>query len=162
MNRSEATVNPDQALLQRFLAHPHTPLAIDSTPLAIALRAQFLSRDDNGIRIGFKPGREFLQGNNAVQGGIVATMLDFAAAFATFAVLPAGRTAATASMAISFQSAVRAVPLVATGMVERAGRRLIFARAQLASADDGMLLASANVVMSVLDAAPAAGGGDRT
>ena len=98
------------------------------------------------------PGREFLQGNGAVQGGIVAVMLDFAAAFATFATLAAGQTAATSSLAISFQMAVRAVPLIATGSIERAGRRLIFARAQLAGAEDGMLLASASAVMSVFDA----------
>jgi hypothetical protein len=38
---------------------------------------------------------------------------------------------------------------------------LIFARAQLESASDGMLLASASAVMSVLDAAMR-GDGDRT
>jgi uncharacterized protein (TIGR00369 family) len=154
-------VNPDQVLLRRFLADPHTPLAIDSNPLGIALHARLLAREPNGIRLGFEPGRAFLQGNGAIQGGIVATMLDFAAAFASFGTLPVGRTVATASMTIAFQSAVRAAPLTATGIVERAGRRLIFARAQLESASDGMLLASASAVMSVLDAAMR-GDGDRT
>jgi acyl-coenzyme A thioesterase PaaI-like protein len=42
--------------------------------------------------------------------------------------------------------------LIGTGVVERAGRRLIFARAQLQSADGGELLASAQTVMSVLEA----------
>ena len=154
-------MNPDQVLLQRFLADPHTPLAIDSNPLGLALRARLLARDPNGIRLGFEPGHEFLQGNGAIQGGIVATMLDFAVAFASFASLPAGRTVVTASMTIGFQSAVRPVPLTATGIVERAGRRLIFARAQLESASDGMLLASASAVMSVLDTAMRSNG-DRT
>jgi acyl-coenzyme A thioesterase PaaI-like protein len=73
-------VNPDQALLKRYLAHPHTELAIDSNPLAVALRARFLGRDDGSIRLGFDPSREFLQGNGVVQGGIVAAMLDLTAA----------------------------------------------------------------------------------
>jgi len=146
-------VNPDQALLRRFLAHPHTPLPIDSNPMGVALRATLLGRENAAIRISFEPGREFLQGNGVVQGGIVATMLDFAAAFAVFATLPEGQTVATASLAISFQAAVRAGPLVATGTVERTGRRLIFARAQLANAQDPMPLASASAVMSVLDEA---------
>jgi acyl-coenzyme A thioesterase PaaI-like protein len=126
-------VNPDQILLRRFLAHPHAPLAIDSNPMGVALRAELLGRENGTIRIGFQPGREFLQGNGALQGGIVATMLDFASAFAAFA--------------------AQAVPLIATGTVERSGRRLIFARAQLEQAQHGVLLASASAVMSVLDAA---------
>jgi uncharacterized protein (TIGR00369 family) len=145
-------VNPDQALLKRYLAHPHTELAIDSNPLAIALRAKFLGRDDGTLRLGFTPSREFLQGNGVVQGGIVAAMLDLTAAFASLATLAEGQTAATASISISFQSAVRAGTLVGAGFVERAGKRLIFARAQLQSADGGPLLATANTVMSVLEA----------
>jgi uncharacterized protein (TIGR00369 family) len=153
-------VNPDQILLRRFLVHPHTPLAIDSNPMAVALRAKLLGRENGTIRIAFEPGREFLQGNGVVQGGIVATMLDVAAAFAVLATLPEGQTAATASLAISFQAAVRAAPLIAAGTVERSGRRLIFARARLENVQDGMLLASASAVMSVLDAAHP--GGERT
>ncbi|MBV8512799.1 MAG: PaaI family thioesterase, partial [Xanthobacteraceae bacterium] len=99
----------------------------------------------------FEPGREFLQGNGVVQGGIVTAMLDMTAAFAVLATLPDDRTAATASLTVSFLSAVRPGPLLATGLVERAGRRLIFARAQLESAPDGTLLATASVVMSVLE-----------
>ena len=145
-------MNPDQALLKRYLAHPHTELAIDSNPLAVALRARFLGRDDGSIRLGFDPSREFLQGNGVVQGGIVAAMLDLTAAFTSLATLREGQTAATASLSVSFQAAVHAGPLIGTGVVERAGRRLIFARAQLQSADGGELLASANTVMSVLEA----------
>jgi len=143
-------VNPDQALLKRYLAHPHSELAIDSNPLAVALRARFLGREDGVLRIGFDPSREFLQGNGVVQGGIVAAMLDLAAAFASLATLPDGQTAATASLSVSFQAAVPAGPVAAAGFVERAGRRLIFSRAQLADTR-GAVLASASAVMSVLE-----------
>ena len=70
-----ARVNPDQALLKRFLADPATPVAIDSNPLGPALRAKLCGRKGDTLRISFEPGREFLQGNDVVQGGIVATML---------------------------------------------------------------------------------------
>jgi uncharacterized protein (TIGR00369 family) len=143
-------VNPDQALLKRYLAHPHSELAIDSNPLAVALRARFLGREDGVLRIGFDPSREFLQGNGVVQGGIVAAMLDLAAAFASLATLPEGQTAATASLSVSFQAAVPAGLVAAAGFVERAGRRLIFSRAQLADTR-GAVLASASAVMSVLE-----------
>jgi uncharacterized protein (TIGR00369 family) len=144
-------VNPDQALLKRFLAAPATPLAIDSNRLGTVLRAKLLARKGDALQIAFEPGQEFLQGNGVVQGGIVTTMLDMTAAFAVLATLPDDRTAATASLTVSFLSAVRPGPLLATGLVERAGRRLIFARAQLESAPDGALLATASVVMSVLE-----------
>ena len=144
-------VNPDQALLKRFLADPATPVAIDSNPLGIALCGKLLARKGDTLRIGFEPGRDFLQGNDVVQGGIVATMLDMTAAFAVLATLPDERTVATASMTVSFLAAVLPGPLVAIATVERAGRRLIFARAQLESAPDGALLATASVVMSVLE-----------
>jgi uncharacterized protein (TIGR00369 family) len=147
----EVTVNTDQALLKRYLAHPHTELAIDSNPLAIALRARLLGRDDGTLRMGFEPSREFVQGNGVVQGGIVAAMLDLVAAFTSLATLRDGQTAATVSMAISFLAPVPVGALIATGTVERGGRRLIFARAQLEGAGGGTLLASANTVMSVLD-----------
>lgn len=144
-------MNPDQALLKRFLAAPATPVAIDSNPLGTALRAKLLERKGATLQIAFEPGQQFLQGNGVVQGGIVTTMLDMAAAFAVLATLPDDRTAATASLTVSFLSAVRPGPLLATGLVERAGRRLMFARAQLESAPDGALLATASVVMSVLE-----------
>ena len=144
-------MNPDQALLKRFLAAPATPLAIDSNRLGTVLRAKLLARKGDSLQIAFEPGQEFLQGNGVVQGGIVTTMLDMTAAFAVLATLPYDRTAATASLTVSFLSAVRPGPLLATGLVERAGRRLIFARAQLEGAPDGALLATASVVMSVLE-----------
>jgi uncharacterized protein (TIGR00369 family) len=144
-------VNPDQALLKRFLADPATPVAIDSIPLGTALCGKLLAHKNDTLRIAFQPGRDFLQGNDVVQGGIVATMLDMTAAFAVLATLPDERTAATVSITVSFLAAVRPGPLVATGTIERAGRRLIFARAQLESGPDGALLATASVVMSVLE-----------
>jgi uncharacterized protein (TIGR00369 family) len=151
MSYSGARVNPDQALLKRFLADPTTPVMINSNPLGTALGAKLLERKNEALRIAFEPGREFLQGNGVVQGGIVATMLDMTTAFAVLATLPDERTAATASLTVSFLAAVRPGLLVATGTVERAGRRLIFARAQLEHAADGALLATASVVMSVLE-----------
>ena len=144
-------MNPDQALLKQFLADPATPVAINSNPLGVSLCAKLIEREGETLRIAFDPGGEFLQGNGVVQGGVVATMLDMTAAFAVLATLPDQRTAATASLSVSFLAAVQPGPLVATGTVERAGRRLIFARAQLESALDGALLATASVVMSVLE-----------
>ena len=145
-------MNPDQVLLRSFKGEP---LAIDSNPLAAALEAKLLALDaaTGTVRLGFNPGPQFVQGRGVVQGGIVGTMLDFAAAFAAVANLPEGQTAATATITIAFHSGVRAGPLIAVGTVERAGKRLMFTRAQLQNVD-GQTLAVANAVMSVLADAP--------
>ena len=146
-------MNPDQVLLQRFSG---TPLAVDSNPLAAALACRLLSVDRPAgvVRLSFNPGPQFVQGRGVVQGGIVSTMLDFAAAFAAVAVLPEGQTAATATMTVHFQGAVKAGELTVAGTVERAGKRLIFTRAQLFG-DGGRVLAAATAVMSVLPDQPA-------
>lgn len=148
-------MNPDQALLQRFSG---APLAIDSNPLAAALECRLLALDRTAgiVRLSFNPGPQFVQGRGVVQGGIVSTMLDFAAAFAALAVIPDGQTAATASMTVNFQGAVRAGLVNATGTVERAGKRLVFTRAQIVGEAD-RVMAVATAVMTVLPDVPAGG-----
>jgi uncharacterized protein (TIGR00369 family) len=145
-------MNPDQALLQRFTGEP---LVIDSNPLASALNARLVSLDRvAGVaRLTFDPGPEFVQGRGVVQGGIVSTMLDFAAAYAALATLPEGQTAATATITVNFQGAVKAGEVAATGTVERAGKRLIFVRAQIHGEGD-RILAAATSVMTVLPDGP--------
>lgn len=146
-------MNPDQALLLRFSG---APLGVDSNPLAAMLDCRLLALDRTAgvIRMSFNPPPQFVQGRGVVQGGIVSTMLDFAAAFAALAILPDGQTAATASITVNFQGAVRAGTLIAAGVVERAGKRLIFTRSQLQGEDD-RVLATASAVMSVLQESPA-------
>ena len=152
-------MNPDQALLQRFAG---APLVIDSNPLATALDTRLVSLDRvAGIaRLTFNPGPQFVQGRGVVQGGIVSTMLDFAAAYAALATLPEGQTAATATITVNFQGAVRAGEVTVTGTVERAGKRLIFVRAQIHGQNPGeaeRILAAATSVMTVLPDGPPAG-----
>jgi uncharacterized protein (TIGR00369 family) len=146
-------MNPDQVLLQRFSG---APLVIDSNPLAAALNARMMSLDRVAgfVRLAFNPGPQFVQGRGVVQGGIVATMLDFAAAYAALAVLPEGQTAATATITVNFQGAVRSGEVLATGTVERAGKRLIFVRAQIHGEGNRILAAATSVMMVVPDGPP--------
>jgi uncharacterized protein (TIGR00369 family) len=146
-------MNPDQALLATFSG---APLSVQSNPLATALRTTMvaLDRQAGSVTLTFEPGDQFVQGRGVIQGGIVATMLDFAAAYAALAILPEGQSAATASLTVGFQSAVRAGTVIAKGSVERAGKRAVFTRAQITDGG-GQLLASATAVMLVLPERPA-------
>lgn len=145
-------MNPDKALIRRFQAAPQTPLAIDSNPLAAALNGHILSVDANTGRIllAFSPGPAFLQGNGMVQGGIVSTMLDFAAAFAAFARLPDEQVAYSVSLTISYLAPVAQGELRARATIGRIGRRLAFVRAELLEANGTQLLATAESVLAVM------------
>jgi acyl-coenzyme A thioesterase PaaI-like protein len=144
--------NPDQALLQRFLEDPGTPLAMETNPFAAALGGVLAAADPAAGTIGlaFRPGPAFLQGNGVIQGGAVTAMLDFAMAFAVLAGMPPEVTAATASLTVSFLAAAWPGEYVAEGFVERRGKRLAFARAELRPAAGGAPVATASSVLALL------------
>jgi uncharacterized protein (TIGR00369 family) len=66
-----------------------------------------------------------------VQGGAVSAMLDFAMGFAGLAMMEAGFFITTATLNVAFLRAAPAGVYEATGLVERRGRSLIFARGEL-------------------------------
>lgn len=145
-------MNTDKALLQRFLAEPSKPLAVDSNALTKALKCRILEADaaKGVVRLDFEPDEFFLQGNNVVQGGAVAAMLDFAMAFAALAVLPDDQGGTTTSMTVSYLRAVKPGRYEATGSLDKRGRTVIFARAELRPAGGGDLVATATSVMAVV------------
>jgi uncharacterized protein (TIGR00369 family) len=145
-------LNPDQALLYRFLADPSTPLPLDGNRFAAALGGVVLAADPAAgtIRLGFRPGADFLQGNDVIQGGAIGAMLDFAMAFAVLAGLPPEATVATANMSVSFLAGVPEGDYIAEAFVERRGKRMAFARAELKPATGGTAVASASSVLAVI------------
>ena len=149
---SPAGVNPDQALIHRFLTQPDTPLAIDSNPMARALGMRLLHADTQGrVTLAFDPDPLFIQGTDVLQGGAVAAMLDFAMAFATMAALPVGWSCGTVNLNTSFQRAAPRGAYMAEGVVERCGRSLAFTHARLQRADDaGHVVASASSTLALL------------
>ncbi len=150
-------MNPDQALIRRFLADGTGPLAIDSNPLAAALRSTLVKVDPEAGRVvlAFEPGALFVQGNGVVQGGIVSAMLDFTMAFALMARLEHTRSCATVNMATNFLRAAPQGRYRAQGEVERCGRTLGFTTARLFNEHTGALVASASSALAI---APEHGG----
>lgn len=80
----------------------------------------------------FHPEPEWTIGSGVVQGGIVAAMLDMAMAMAA-------RGLSTASITVEILRPVVG-PVTATGVVDKKGRRLLFASGELHDAD-GRLVA---------------------
>ncbi len=157
MNRSNP-LNPDHVLIREFLAGDRAPRPFDANPLACSLRMRLLSADahEGTVTLGFEPGAQFLQGNGAVQGGIVASMLDFALALAVLTRLELGHTHATASFSVNLLRPVRAESYLAHGRLQRMGTRLAFAQASLAYESSGEVAATATGVMALLQ--PQGGG----
>ncbi|MDR1968702.1 MAG: PaaI family thioesterase [Burkholderiaceae bacterium] len=138
--------NPDQALIHAFLARGGQPMPMDANPLARALHCELLEVDRARARIAieFEPDALFIQGTGVLQGGAVSAMLDFAMAFAVLAQAPLGASCATVTMNTSFQRPAPQGRYRAEGEVERLGKTMAFARAQLFNSDAGTLIASAS------------------
>ena len=144
--------NPDQALIHRFARDGAETLRIDSNPVAADLGCVLHAFDAQAqtIALHFTAEGRHLQGNGAVQGGMVATMLDFALAFVVLGALEAPAVAVTVSMNLEFQKAVLPGELLARAWVNRLGSRMAFASAALTKPDDALeVFARASAVMAV-------------
>lgn len=144
--------NPDQALIHRFLEGGGRPLAMDSNPMARALRCELhtVDRDRQQVIVEFDPDPLFIQGTGVIQGGAVSAMLDFAMAFAVLAQVPVGVSCATVTMTTSFLRAAPQGRYLARGEIERCSKTLAFARASLyACADPATMVASASSTLAL-------------
>jgi uncharacterized protein (TIGR00369 family) len=143
-------MNSDHAFVHQFQSGDRAPAPVTSNPLARLLRAQLIEADPKGrVVLSFEPPADFVQGAGVLQGGTVATMLDFALAFAALAALPAERSFATASLTVNLMKAALPGKYVARGTVERLGSQMIFATASLQRDDNAQIVASASAVMPV-------------
>lgn len=143
-------MNKDRDLVHSLLNGDRTPVPITSNPLARELSGSILRLDSaqGTATLAFEPPERFVQGVQILQGGIVATMLDFAVAFAVWTKLPAGKSFATATLTVSLLKPAAPGGYVATGKVVRIGSKVIFATADLTTQDS--LVATASAVMAVL------------
>ncbi len=145
-------MNPDIALIRRFVAGTGEPLPFDANPLTRFLGGRLIEADAGAGRIvlGFEPPEVFVQGAGVLQGGAIGAMLDFAATFAAMLALPDGQSLATSSLTTTFLRAAPAGRYRATGRVERRGRRIVVATASLAQEGTPEPVAIATAVMPVV------------
>ncbi|MGH8220838.1 MAG: PaaI family thioesterase [Steroidobacteraceae bacterium] len=167
-------MNSDRDLVLELTQGGRLPAPLASNPLARELEAEVLevSPDGGAAVLAFDPPARFAHGGGVLQGGIVTALLDFAMAFAAHAQLATDQRAfATASMNIHFLRPAPPARYIARGRIVRAGRKLLFAEAQLfsagpsgpaatsepgaaagrESASDGELIAAASAVLSLAE-----------
>ncbi len=144
-------MNPDLVLVRRFIAAPDVPLAVDSNPLAVALGARLegFNAGRRELSMGYAPQPLFRQGAGVVQGGAIASMLDFAMAFACFTQLPDEGAVSTLTLGVTLQKAATAADYSVVGRVDKPGRRVMFASAEMRAGSD--LVATATSTLLVLN-----------
>jgi uncharacterized protein (TIGR00369 family) len=150
-------VNPDRALVAQFLHGSREPLALASNPLARDLNGSLLQLDEAaGVALlAFEPPERFLQGAQLLQGGISATLLDFAMAFAAHAKLAGAgspQSFATASLTVHLLRPAPSARYLVRGRIVRMGGKLAFAEGHMAREGDERPYASASAVLALLDA----------
>jgi len=146
-------VNTDRALVLDCLRDGRTPVAIASNPLAQDLHGEILALDATlGTAVlAFTPPARFVQGAGVLQGGIIATLLDFAMAFAAHARLAGEeRRFSTATLTLTLLRPAPPGRYLAQGRIVRAGGRLLFAEAELSAESGGESIARASALMPLV------------
>ncbi len=140
--------NPDRDALAAFMADPGEPVPMTSSRLLAALACRIEHAEPGRVRLGFSPGNDHVQGNGVVAGGAVATMLDFALAFAGLSTCAAGETAASLGLNVVFLGPVAAGPVTVDASLVVNGYRIAQAEARLTAAD-GRLLATGTSALAM-------------
>ncbi len=140
--------NPDRVALAAFMAGPGAPVPMTSSRLLASLQAQIEHAEPGRVRLGFAPGADHVQGNGVVAGGVVATMLDFALAFAGLTTCSAGETAASLGLNVVFLAPVGAGAVTVEATLVSRGYRISQAEARL-TGPQGQLLATGTSALAM-------------
>ncbi len=134
-------INPDKTLLQSHRPGDVLEFAHEDQQFARSFGAAITAVDTaKGIvELRFTPDQQFLQGAGVLQGGAVASMLDFAMGFAGLAMMDEGYFTTTATLNIAFLRPAKPGIYLARGFVERRGRTLVFTRGELHAADGALV-----------------------
>lgn len=141
--------NPDVVLVHRFLAAPDTPVAVNSNALARALGASLTGFDPatRTLAMRYVPEPLFRQGAGVVQGGALAAMLDFAMAFAGMATVDATIGLSTVTLNVVLQRPAVADAYEAVGRIDKAGRRAMFASAEIRAGSSVVATATSTLLV---------------
>lgn len=142
--------NPDRAFLESVISEAQFDIPFELTAGLSALGARLVYGRPGVVELSFEAPVTAIQGNGVVAGGVLMTMLDYAMAFAVLSMLPYGQTCATTSITVNMQAAAKPSLLKAKATVERVGRQIAFARAELHDPQRGVLVASSSATFVVM------------
>ncbi len=147
--------NPDRVIVAEAIRWSLTDVPVHANPVAESMRTVLVSAERGRVRLRFDVDHRFTQGDGVIQGGILTAMLDFGMAFAALSVVGEGESVATVGINVNFLRVAAAGRFEVDAHLEKVGKRMVFARADL-TRDDGELVASASAPLTIL--VPRAGG----
>lgn len=141
--------NPTRALIADAIASARREVALDINPAFAYLETVLEEGAQGAVTVRFTAGPQTAQGNGVVGGGTLANMLDCGLAVAALSALPPGRTCSTISLTVNMLRAASVGKLWVRASVDRAGRSVVFAQAQLLDAEQ-RLVATATSALAVM------------
>ena len=139
--------NPDRQAVSKAM-QANSGGMVHTTPLLSVLSCEIVTARAQHITLKFQPNDAHVQGNDVVAGGVIATMLDFAMAFAGLTTCDEGETGASVGLNVQFLNPVHPGPVVATAWLVTNGFKIAQAQAELRS-ETGTLLATAQSTLAM-------------
>lgn len=155
MNSSSASVaeladNPTRACMAEAVASGHKNVVLDFNPALASLSALLVESTNGELVFRFTASHSTTQGNGVVGGGTQASMLDLAMAMTVLAQLKPGYTCATINLSVNMQAAAQQGHIFAVARVDRIGRQVAFARAELYDGERRRLIANGTSSLAII------------
>jgi len=147
---AELADNPTRAYVAAAVASGRSNVSLDVNPALEGLSALLVESTEGELVIRFTAPHSATQGNGVIGGGTQASMLDLAMAMAVLSQLKPGYTCATISLSVNMQAAAQQGHLFAVARVDRIGRQVAFARAELFDSERRRLVASGTSSLAVI------------
>ena len=109
--------------------------AVATVPFAQLLRIELDDVGRGTATLGLNVRKELTQNHGVVHGGVIASLIDTATAFAIISLLDPGERVTTVDLTISYLRPLRTGRITAVAKVVRAGRRLFVASAEVFDGD---------------------------
>lgn len=146
---SDIEDNQTRAFIAAAVASGLADQPLDINPAFVSLSAVLQHGVPGEVVVRFTADAASTQGNGVVSGGTLASMLDCGIAVAVLSALKPGQTCSTISLAVNMQRGAGVGELRVEAKVDRLGRRVAYAQAQLFNADH-QLIANATSALLVL------------
>jgi len=141
----------DRELIRRFRqSDQKVPQGLFGSQFAVGLAPTLVHLDADRRRsvMHFSPGEDYVTALGTLQGGIVATMLDFTMVFLVLALIPEDARTSTANLNVSYLKPAVPGSYCGEGEIERAGRTMYFCRALLRTRGND-LVATATAIFPI-------------
>lgn len=142
--------NPTRAYVAEAVFSGRRNVPLEVNPALASLSALLVESRGDDLVIRFTAPHSATQGNGAVGGGMLATMLDLAMAMAVLSRLRPGFTCSTISLSVNMQAAGEEGHFLAIAGVDRVGRQVAFAHAKLFGPEGSRLIANATSSLALI------------